>query len=92
MAAVTTLSEEDGRAPLEIVRAAITQYVREQGVLRSPHSVKVGSAGKSVSVTAEPHPSVSLVERKRLSASTSGIWKDRNIDGIQYQVKQRLEW
>lgn len=33
-----------------------------------------------------------LAERKRLRERTGGMWKDREIDGLQYQLEQRAEW
>lgn len=91
LADMTALARAERRGPVEVVNSAITEYVREHGATRSSKSVKVGGAGKSISVES-PHPPVSLVERKRLSERTSGMWKDRDVDGLQYQLEQRVEW
>lgn len=92
LADMTALARAERRGPVEVVNSAITEYVREHGATRPPKSVKVGDTGKSISVTESPHPPVSLVERKRLSERTSGMWKDRDVDGFQYQLEQRVEW
>jgi hypothetical protein len=92
LADMVALAMRERRDAAEIVRSAITQYVRDQASLRSPKSVKVGGVSKSVSVTAAGRPKASLAERKRLSEQTRGMWKDRDVDGLQYQLAQRAEW
>jgi len=61
-------------------------------ITRQVRSMKAGDAGNSVSVTAELPQPASLAERKRLNERTSGMWKGREVDGIQYQEEQRSEW
>lgn len=92
LAEMVTLAKAEHRDAAEIVRSAITQYVRDHTALRSPSSVKVGGVSKSVSVTAAGRPNSSLAERKRLNERTSGMWKDRDVDGLQFQLAQRAEW
>jgi hypothetical protein len=91
LADMAALAMAERRGAVEIVRSAITQYVREHGAVRSPKSVKAGGVSKSVSVTAAGRPEVSLAERKRLSERTRGMWKDRGVDGLQCQLEQRAE-
>jgi len=92
MADMNALALEKRQDPVEIAHTAIAEYVREHGVVRPVNSVKAGPPGRSVSVTAEARQPASLAERKCLSEQTSGMWKDRDVDGLQYQDEQRAEW
>jgi Arc/MetJ family transcription regulator len=92
MADMAALALAERREAVEIVHTALTQYLHEHGAVRSPKSVKVSGLGNSVSVAAVPRVPASLAERKRLGERTGGIWKDRDVDGLQYQLAQRSEW
>lgn len=92
LADIEALALAKRQEPVEIAHTAIAEYVREHGVARLIKSVKAGLPGRSVSVTAEVRQPASLAERKRLSEQTSGMWKDRDVDGLQYQDEQRAEW
>jgi hypothetical protein len=92
LADMVALALAERREAVEIVHAALTQYLHERGAVRPPKSVKVSGLGNSVSVTALPRLPASLAERKRLGERTGGMWRDRDVDGLQYQLAQRSEW
>jgi predicted transcriptional regulator len=73
---MTALAKVECRGTEEMVHTAIAEYLREHGM---PHSTARTKAA-------------TLAERKRLSERTGGMWKDREIDGLQYQLEQRAEW
>jgi hypothetical protein len=89
---MTALARAKRRGTVEIVGEAIAEYVRAHGAVRPTKSVKVAGAGCSVSVTAGARQPSSLAERKRLSERTCGMWKDREVDGLRYQLEQRARF
>ncbi|CAN7196080.1 ribbon-helix-helix domain-containing protein [Pseudoduganella sp. LjRoot289] len=92
-AVVAELGRAENRAVAEIVRSAITEYVRQASHGSMPISVKVGQASVSVSVRDRgAHPTVPLEERKRLLERTAGMWAGKGIDGLDYQRRLRAEW